>query len=138
MSQDSDNSLQKFEDVTLDVMNQIIDDLSSDKDWIRLKAQEIILNRTLPARKMRAIKFAIKSMNTIQDVVQAKEEVILKMAKGKINAEEALIYLSIVDNIKDTLIAEKYIKLILEFKQEAQGDVGFQAFLNNTLSIPFH
>ena len=124
-----DNKIQLFEDVTLKVMASVIKDLKHEKDWVRLKAQDTILNRTLPPRKTRAIKLDIYKIRTLDDVVLAKELLFFKLISGRITTEETTAYLSVLDSIKDTMADAKYVNMLLTFKEFARNNEGFQSFL---------
>ncbi len=126
-----EKAMDKCELATDDALDVVIECLECNDVRARLSAAQIILNRTLPPRKTRVFRIDIKSIKTINDIVEAKEKVLLKLSRTKINTEEAMNYLSIIDNIKDTLVDAKYIREILKFNEFKKNDASYQAFIKS-------
>ena len=120
------NDIQIFENVTPDVLRSVVNDLNHSTDWIRLKARDIILNRTRPPRHTRRLKTGIVAIRTLDDVVLAKEKIFFKMLTAQITKEECKEYMLILDSIKDTLSEAKYVNLILTFKEFLKNNEAFQ------------
>ena len=58
----------EFEILTPQALIQVQNDLKSELDWVRIRAQEMILSRTRPTRDVRATKFDFDKLETLVDL----------------------------------------------------------------------
>ena len=122
---------EKIDNVTLQALDNLIELLDSKDARTRGFASQAILNRTLPPRKFRSFQLDMKSMKSLDDVLEAQEKIFFKLITAKMNVDEAQAYLSVIETIKNIFMDVKHVHDILTFNEQKKKDDAFQASKNN-------
>lgn len=117
------------ESLTGDALSVLNQSLYSDKEQHRIKAAELILARTLPARETRSLSLDVQKIDTLQQVASVAKDVFILTVRGEITPREGQTLLNLLESIKGFIIDAQYADDFDQIKYLVEKDPNYKSFV---------